>query len=134
MVATVSRRPVVALARWVVLFLSLAFGASLVHASPCPEPGTVRHADAGALAQNCLDSKGAAIPCHPKAQHAKDTRCTPEALPTSGSSSHVVPMHEAPQFTSVADADAIRTDTPEPPTHPVPLYLRLHRLLIAHAV
>jgi len=129
---TISRRPVAALARLAVVLLALVFGVGLVHAAPCPEPGTARQVDSDAHAKSCLDSTFAVIPCHPKPQTAKDTRCTPEALPANGSASPVVPMHEALLPTPVAEGDAIRADAPEPPTHPVPLYLRLHRLLIAH--
>jgi hypothetical protein len=127
------RRSIAAPWRWLSLLLVLALGASLAHAAPCPELATLPHAEPAAVAGDCFDSTGAFIPCGRLQHRAKNVLCAADTLPSGASPQPVAPMNET-LLPRAAAAGPARYPVRDAPAHPVPRYLRFHRLLVAHPV
>jgi hypothetical protein len=113
--------------------LALAFlltaGSGLAPAAPAPT--TAPHVDPTSVASERTEPTGSA--CLHHHHRAADLSCQADAVPSGGSSPSAAPASAA-LLSRPAEPGAARSDLRAAPTHPVPLYLRLHRLLIAHPV
>jgi hypothetical protein len=111
--------------------LALAFlltaGAGLAPAAPAPV--TAPNVDPTSVAGDRAEPTGSACLHH---HRATDPACQYDTVPSAGSSSPAAPASAA-LLPRPAEPDAARSDPRAAPTHPVPLYLRLHRLLVAHS-
>lgn len=121
-------RPLASSLRRLALLLVLTAGTGL--ASAAPAPATAPQVDPTSVAGDRADPSG--NDCQHHHHRAADPSCQADAVPSAGSSPPAAPASAALPSRPAEPASAHR-DLRAAPTHPVPLYLRLHRLLVAHS-
>lgn len=121
-------RPLAISLRRLALLLVLTAGTGL--ASAAPAPATAPQVDPTSVASDRTEPTGNGATCHH--HRAADLPCQADTVPSSGSPPLAAPSSAAllPRPAAVGVA---HSDLRAAPTHPVPLYLRLHRLLVAHS-
>ena len=113
------------------LALLLVLTAATGLAAATPAPSSAPHVDPPSVASDRAEPTGNSVACRHHHHRAADLPCQADTIPSAGWPPLAAPS-SAPLLPHLAAVGAAHSDLRAAPTHPVPLYLRLHRLLVAH--